>query len=309
MKHQSKKPLQWHPAFYAGLQIEFQEEAHHLIFENEHHLGTKPKEIDVLIIKKEPDVSIQKNIGRIFRTHNIIEYKSPDDYLSIDDFYLVYAYACLYKSDAQFVDEIPANEITITFVSLCFPQKLAKHLKKIRKYRINKMAKGIYYIDGDFFPIQLICTKELSDEENLWLHNLRNDITEAHVIENLFDEYQKHKKENLYASVMNIITKANTERVKEVTGMCEALEEIFLEVHGERLRREQQAAIDKGIAEGIAEGLPKAVAKVVAEALPMAVAEALPMAVAEAVAEAVAKATAEKDAYIKELELKLAHQT
>lgn len=81
MKHQSKTPLQWHPAFYAGLQIEFQKEAHYLAFENEHHLGTKPKEIDVLIIKKDTDVSIEKNIGRIFRTHNIIEYKSPDDYL------------------------------------------------------------------------------------------------------------------------------------------------------------------------------------------------------------------------------------
>ena len=41
---------------------------------------------------------IQKNIGRIFRQYNIVEYKSPDDYLSIDDFYKVYAYCCLYKS-------------------------------------------------------------------------------------------------------------------------------------------------------------------------------------------------------------------
>lgn len=44
--------LQWHPAFYAGLQIEFEEEKDKLIFENEHHIGTKPKEIDVLIIKR-----------------------------------------------------------------------------------------------------------------------------------------------------------------------------------------------------------------------------------------------------------------
>ena len=64
---EEKATLQWHPAFFAGLQIELAEEAHHLSFESEHQLGTKPKEIDVLEIKKDSDVSIKKNIGRIFR--------------------------------------------------------------------------------------------------------------------------------------------------------------------------------------------------------------------------------------------------
>lgn len=45
---EEKADLQWHPAFYAGLQIELAEEAQYLEFENEHQLGTKPKEIDVL---------------------------------------------------------------------------------------------------------------------------------------------------------------------------------------------------------------------------------------------------------------------
>ncbi len=43
--------LQWHPAFYADIQIELEAEAGLLIFENEHQLGTKPKEIDVLCKK------------------------------------------------------------------------------------------------------------------------------------------------------------------------------------------------------------------------------------------------------------------
>lgn len=40
--------LQWHPAFYAGIQIELEGETENLFFESEHQLGTKPKEIDVL---------------------------------------------------------------------------------------------------------------------------------------------------------------------------------------------------------------------------------------------------------------------
>lgn len=82
----SRELLQWHPAFYAGIQIELAGEREHLSFENEHHLGTRPKQIDVLIIKKDGDYQVQKNIGRIFRGHNIVEYKSPADSLNIDDF-------------------------------------------------------------------------------------------------------------------------------------------------------------------------------------------------------------------------------
>ena len=82
--------LQWHPAFFAGMQVELQWERKRLFFENEHQLGTKPKEIDVLIIKKDPNIPIKKNIGQIFKTHNIVEFKGPEDYLCIDDYYKVY---------------------------------------------------------------------------------------------------------------------------------------------------------------------------------------------------------------------------
>ena len=72
--------LQWHPAFYAGLQIELGKDAGNLIFENEHQLSTKPLGIDVLVIKKDADIPIHKNIGRIFRKYNLVEYKSPSPY-------------------------------------------------------------------------------------------------------------------------------------------------------------------------------------------------------------------------------------
>lgn len=45
------KKLQWHQAFYAGIQIELLEDADKLIFENEHHIGTQPKEVDEVFEK------------------------------------------------------------------------------------------------------------------------------------------------------------------------------------------------------------------------------------------------------------------
>lgn len=107
----SSKPLQWHPAFFADIQIELEAERENLIFENEHQLGTKPMEIDALVIKKKTDIPINKNIGRIFRKYNIIEYKSPTDYISINDFYKVCGYAFFYKADTVIEDEIPIQVI------------------------------------------------------------------------------------------------------------------------------------------------------------------------------------------------------
>ena len=93
--------IQWHPAFDAALQIELGEEAKYLTFEPEHLLSKKPMQIDVLV-KNEKKVKIRKNIGRIFRQHNIIEYKSPEDHLNIDDFYKVYGYTLQeYRPDTR----------------------------------------------------------------------------------------------------------------------------------------------------------------------------------------------------------------
>ena len=221
-----EKRLQWHPAFYAGIQIEFEEEADKLIFENEHNLSTKPLQIDVLVIKKSTGEKILKNIGRIFRTYNIVEYKSPDDYLSIDDYYKVYAYTYLYKSDTGKANEIALEELTMTMVCSHYPRKLIKHLRKRRKLEIVKYSSGIYYIKGEVFPVQLIVTSRLSKEENLWLKSLTNNLTRTEA-EELVCAYDGHAKENLYASMMDVIVRANEEGFREAKNMCDALLELM----------------------------------------------------------------------------------
>ena len=40
--------LQWHPAFFAGIQVDLDAENSELSYVNEHQLGTKPKQIDII---------------------------------------------------------------------------------------------------------------------------------------------------------------------------------------------------------------------------------------------------------------------
>ncbi len=259
-----EKLLQWHAAFFADLQIELAEEAEFLTFESEHMLSTKPMQLDVLVIKKDSARRIRKNIGRIFRGHNIVEYKSPTDSLSIDDFFKVYGYACFYKSDTQRVNQIKAEDVTITFVSMGYPREMCKYLERVLHRTITEAGAGIYYISDPVFSIQLLVQKRLSEEENFWLKSLTNDLNEKHAVDRLIMEYRKHEEDTLYQSVMNIIVDANEERF-QVNDMCEALDRI-VDYHVQRIVSEREKELigvwtERGMTQGLAQGMEQGLAQ------------------------------------------------
>ena len=81
--------ISWHPAFIEALQLELEAYEDALEFISEYQLTSEPLKIDCVVIKKTKDIEIKKNIAAIFREWNILEYKSPDDHVSVEDFYKV----------------------------------------------------------------------------------------------------------------------------------------------------------------------------------------------------------------------------
>ena len=249
----------WHPAFYADIQIELKDDADNLIFENEHQLSKMPMEIDVLIIKKETDRPVKKNIGRLFKKHNIVEYKSPTDSLSVDDFYKVYGYACFYKVDVPRVNSISVNELTITFVSEKYPRKLIRHLKEVKNYQVKMADPGIYYVEGDIIPIQIIVTSQLSESENLWLKNLTNKLKDLEKARQLVRDYLRHADNGLYQAVMDAITRANQRTFEEVNSMSDIFMEICKEKFDRKLKEELDRKVKEELDKKLQEELDKAV--------------------------------------------------
>ncbi len=97
----------------------------------EYNLSKEPIRIDLLIIKKEESAGQIKNeIGHIMRTYNVIEYKSPEDALTIDDFYKTVGYACFYKGYGGHVNAVPINELTISIFRETKPVKMFLTLQK-----------------------------------------------------------------------------------------------------------------------------------------------------------------------------------
>ena len=89
--------IQWHPGFYGAAELEFISNKGDLEFQREFNLSKEPIRMDLLIIKKLSNIRTKNEIGYMFRTHNIVEYKNTDDSLSISDYIISLALVFLYN--------------------------------------------------------------------------------------------------------------------------------------------------------------------------------------------------------------------
>jgi len=228
-----------------------------LQFIPEYQLTMEPLQIDIVIIKKTGDIIIEKNIGAMFRKDNLVEFKSPGRYISVKDFYKTYGYACLYA----YLTEVPITGLTISFVEHRYPRKLISHLEKVRGFRVAEKSPGIYTVMGDIIPMQIINSRELSDNENLWLKNLSNrlGVPEIRKIDKELERNDRYAKMRAY---IDAISRANPKKVKEAIRMSKStltLEQVFIDV-GWTAKWEAKGKVDGKLEvakKALAEGLSK----------------------------------------------------
>ena len=247
--------IQWHPGFVAAINLELAENRDDLIYEKEYNLNTKPLEIDLLVIKKDKDVQIANEIGRMFKGHNILEYRSPEDRMDIDSFYKAGAYASLYKPYGETVDERKAEDITVSLVREAKPDGLFRYFRE-HKVEVSNPYPGIYYVlDGVLFFTQVIVTRELNGKSHGWLKSL-SDKLKKQEMEALLKRARSLSGKldrELADAVLEVSVKANREIVEELKGdeaMCQALLEIMepeisqiVRQVTERERREKEEAV------------------------------------------------------------------
>lgn len=224
--------VQWHLGFASAIDLELAKNRSDLTYHREYNLNKQALEVDLLVIKKDSDTPIDNEIGKLFRKYNIVEYKSPDDHLSIDTFYKAGAYASLYKSYGATVDERDADEITVSIVREIEPVKLFQYFKK-RKIRYTNPYSGIYYVtDKVLFPTQIIVTKKLNPAEHMWLTALSAGLEKQQLKKLLekIESFDSKLDRELADSVLEVTVNANWQIVEELRGdehMCQALLEIM----------------------------------------------------------------------------------
>jgi hypothetical protein len=261
----SEPPINWHPAFYEAIQLELDEYKDVLSFHMEHQLNKAPLKMDLLIIKKDKDAVIGKNIASFFRENNVFEYKSPDTSLSVADFYKAYGYVCLYAA----LEKLPVTDLTLSFVETRYPRDVLRHLRDVRGYRIEETQDGIYRISGDIIPIQIIESKKLSAEGNVWLKDLNNELDRASfreiVVKNAQTSNGPHR-----GTYMATILQANKEVAREVIEMSDmTMMEIFEETGWAAIfeKKGEARGLEKGEAQGLTKGQEEKALEVIRKAL------------------------------------------
>lgn len=222
----------WHAAFPAAMKLELRDNKGDLEYDTEYRLNAEPIMVDFLIIKKDPGVVIKNEIGNFFKGHNLLEYKGPGDELNIDVFFKGIGYASLYKHGGKGVDSRRVSDITLTFVREAYPRGLFRKLREM-DVGVTKTGQGIYRIDPGFlFDIQVIVTKELDENEHMWIVSLTrklNEKTARNLVTAYGMMYDKDEKNSAHA-VFDVAERGNRgvfEKLKEVPEMHEVLMEIM----------------------------------------------------------------------------------
>ena len=239
--------IYWHNAGFAAFQLELNDYLDVLRFEEGHMLSKEALEIDILIIKIQPGVQILKNFANIFKTHNIVEYKPQGHSLSIWDYNRVFAYALYYSSS----NKIALEHISVTFSVMAYPRKLIKALAAERGRNVIKKCEGIYHIEGELFPVQILIGKQLSENENIFLRNLRSGLSKDEFTATIdkFAGLKPIEKRDVY---LDRLAQANPRIFAEVTDMSNKFKAIVLKVakengwfdeeHNAALRKIEEAA-------------------------------------------------------------------
>jgi hypothetical protein len=238
-----------HPAFVGAVEIEFRAWKDGLEYLPEHVLNKRPTKLDLLVIKRDKNLLLDNQIGNIFRTYNIMEYKSPSDGITIDDYYKTVAYAYLYKSHAENVDAVPGDELTVTMMREAYPREL---FRTIEKYggTVERKYPGVYYISGIFnTPSQFVVIQELDKNLHPALRLLSKKVEPTDVERFLLMalEFTDQGDRNNADAVLQPSVSANRAVYEDVRrkdpAMCEALRELM----NDDIEKEKRQAVDASL--------------------------------------------------------------
>jgi hypothetical protein len=207
--------ITWHTAFYDAIRLELLDYLDYLDFDIERQLTREPLRIDMVIIKKKKEIVIDKRIASIFRGHNLLEYKSPSDSLTVADFHKVMAYANLYCAPPERAD---IRDLTVTFVVSREPRRLKTFLRTVYHYTLTEKSPGITLIEGAAMPMQILERRALPSAEARWLANLGGGLS-LERINDLLGAAKKTPEEAPLKAYLYILAMANERQFEEALGM------------------------------------------------------------------------------------------
>ena len=170
------------------------------------------------------------------------------------DFQQVLAYAYHYTANTPDADDA---DLSLTFAGNRYPRALLHYLTEKRKYTAERFAPGIYLVHGDYFPIQIIESKQLSESESLWLHSLTNELRTSSA-RAILEASNAEARKMYIDAYLDVLIRSNRKAFVEVFSMKsryptleEVLDEIGLPNLVRQGREEEKAQTKEKIARNL----------------------------------------------------------
>ena len=237
-------PNDWHAWFYALLNILFYR-IPSVDIRREVMLGVQAPRADFIIIVDDEQIDLGLQIFSIFRKHDIIEFKSPDDSLNIFTLWKGIGYVTFYLNDVKEKGEdISMSEITLSFFREVKPVKLFDELGDCVE---NGPAKGIYYIKNweVNIPIQIVVTGELEGEEYAGFRAISKKPKEEDVLTFMKEHGNDKEIASFVRSFADGVSHVDSDLMEEIKGRYPEM--------GKTLMQIMQPEIDAVVAENRAD--------------------------------------------------------
>ena len=242
----------WHAGFEALLRIETHKYGSRVQIKTEHLLGEEPPRADFVVLIDEEGLLPDKAIFRIFRKHNVCEYKNPHDALNERVVRKGCGYVNLYIGTAEHEGDVPPDQVTLSIFRAEKPQKLFREMTE-KGWLSADATRGIYHVEGVIdLPFQIVITGELEGSEYAAYRALTDHASASDVEQIIRDGGRETDSamQDHYRVFLDLVAKKNPgvfEEIRRDRAMSAVWMDIFKDEINEREQEARQDAMVSAI--------------------------------------------------------------
>ena len=242
----------WHAGFEALLRIETHRFGPHVQIKTEHLLGEEPPRADFIVLIDEEGLLKDKAIFRVFRTHNVLEYKNSNDALNERVIRKGCGYANFYIGTAEHEGDVPSDQVTLSIFRASKPEKLFREMRE-KGQLVEDTVQGIYHVKGiTDFPFQIVITNELQGPEYAAYRALTDQASRADVEQVIRDSSREtdFPMREHYRVFLDLVARKNPqviERIRRDSAMEVTWMDIFKDAIDERVNAGKQDTLVSAI--------------------------------------------------------------
>ena len=234
----------WHAGFESVLRLDTYDYGAGVQIKVEEILGEEPPRADFIVLVEDANIHLDKEIFKIFRRHNVIEYKAKQDDLNERTLRKVVGYANFYIGMAAHEGDVPSDDVTLSVFREVKNPQLFKEMMDAGTL-VADGTKGIYHVKGyTDLPYQIVITSELEGDEYAAYRALSAKATETDVetVMTIGKAETDDVKRRYFRALLGLVAEKNPDLVAEIRRRDEAMATTWQDIFKED--------IDKKVVEG-----------------------------------------------------------